>query len=248
MADWWAYHTDGETSPSVEEVLATHTDDDVVEDTASAFRTALRRADGVESAADLQDDAATERGDDTPADSLDYFAPAFRQVLDPDERRTETVGAAAGDGAARDSAPVAEEAPAESLHYFVPALPGGSAHEEQATPLGKAFVKMDEREDAGTAETKDPEHSLDYFAPAFPRALGRTRDSGAEETRAQTDEEAQGAVERLKAVMEHVSERGLAQLSGPERSELSAFDLDLDRLAERFFGTPSHDLVGLNEG
>lgn len=249
MADWWAYHTDGETSPSVEEVLATHTDDDVVEDTASAFRTALRRADGIETAADLQDDAATERGDDTPADSLDYFAPAFRQALDPDERRAETVGATAGDGAARDSAPVEEEAPAESLHYFVPALPCGSGHEEQATPLGKAFVKMHEGEGAGTAETKAPEHSLDYFAPAFPQALGRTRDSGTEGTRAQTDdEEAQGAVEQLKAAMEDVSERGLAQLSSPERSELSAFDLDLDRLAERFFGAPSHDLVGLNEG
>lgn len=245
MADWWARHTDGAASSSVGEALTTHVDEDIVEDTASAFRTALRRTEGIESAADLHGDAATET-DDASSDSLDYFGPAFRQAVGREERHRETHIAETGDAAGA-TARSGEEAPAESLNYFVPALPSASGQKEETDAVSGAFVEMGEEISEGTEETEAPEHSLDYFAPAFRRTVGEERHSDAESIGMGINEETpQGAVEKLKEAMEGVSGRGIVQLSGLERSELSGFDLD--RLTERFFASPSRELVGLNGG
>jgi hypothetical protein len=236
LADWWARHTDGATSPSVEEALTTPSDKEVIEDTVSAFRTALRQTDGVESAADLQGDAAPET-DDGPSDSLDYFAPAFRQALGREERHMEAHTAETADDTASTTARSGEGTPAESLNYFVPALPSASGQDGQADAVSGAFVEMSAEMNEGTEETTPPEHSLDYFAPAFRRALGEEQhsDSGPIGTRI-NEETPQGVVEQLKET----------QLSSLGRSALS--DFDLDRLTERFFASPSRELVGLNGG
>lgn len=231
MADWWARHTDGGASSSVEEALTTHADEEVVEDTLSAFRTALRRADGIESAADLHGEAANAQ-DEEPSASLDYFAPAFRQALGREERHTDT-HAAETEGTAQPEG----KTPEESLNYFAPALPGASGQDEQADPVRGAFVEMGEEMSEDTEETEAPEHSLDYFAPAFRRALGDDRHPDPDPNGARvSDETRQGAVAQLKEVIEGMSERGLVQLSGLKRSELSGFDLD--RLTERFSRRP----------
>lgn len=246
MADWWARHSSGAAHPSAEEALkTTPSNEDTVEDTVAAFRTALRQADGIDSAADLQNDAATET-DDAPTDSLDYFAPAFRQVLGADERCMETSGTTAENDTESGSSPVQEEASTESLHYFVPALPSASGHDERGTPLGKAFSEMTESEESNPAETPDPAQSLDYFAPAFRRVLGQPQNSSPEGPGVPTDqdEETQKTTEQRKATPKAVSKRERAHPSALERSGAADLDLDLDRLAEQFFALPSRNLVG----
>lgn len=242
MAEWWARHTERAASSSSEEASTPHTDDDIVEDTAAAFRTALRRTDDVESAADVQGDAAIET-DDAPSDSLDYFGPAFRQALGDEEgcreecHRDAHTAETRGEGAQGTPARSEEEAPAESLNYFVPALPSGSGREEQAEAVSGAFVEMGEEMGEDTEETENLDHSLDYFAPAFRRALGEEQRSDSDPIGLWINEEMhQGAAEQLKEVMEGIS----------ERAEVS--DFDLNRLTEPFFASTSRKLVGLNGG
>jgi hypothetical protein len=247
MADWWARHTSGGTRPSVEGALTTRTDEDVIGDTVSAFRTAVRRTDGVESPADLQSDGATETGDDAPADSLDYFGPAFQQVLGREEHRADTHAAETEADPTRTDVRSEEAAAAASLDYFTPALPSASGQDDPSDALSGAFVTLAEDVGPDTEETDAAEPSLDYFAPAFRRALGRRQHANPESPEARVqEEEPQGAVEQLKEAIEGMSERGIERFSGEERSEKTDLDLDLTRLAERLLTGPPRGCARLN--
>jgi hypothetical protein len=249
MADWWARHTSGAARPSVGEALTTRTDEEVIGDTVSAFRTALRRTDGVESPADLQSDGATETGNDAPADSLDYFAPAFRRALGREERRADTHAVETKADSARAAAGADEATPAASLDYFTPALPSASGQGDPSDALSGAFATLGEEAGPDTEETDAAERSLDYFAPAFRRALGRRQHADPESPEARVqEEEPQGAVEQLKEAIEGMSERGIERFSGEERPEETELSLDLARLAERLFTGPPRGCASLNGG
>lgn len=249
MADWWARHTSEVAHPSVGEALTTHTEEEVIGDTVSAFRTALQQTDGVESPADLQSGGASEISDDAPADSLDYFAPAFRQVLGREERRADTHTAETEGDPTRAAAGADEATPAASLDYFTPALPSASGQDDPADAISGAFVTLGEEIGPDTDETEGGERSLDYFAPAFRQVLGRRQHADPEspETQAQ-EEESEGAVKPLKEAIAGMSERGIERLPGEERSEETDRALDLVRLAERFFTGPSRGCTRLNGG
>lgn len=249
MADWWARHTSGGARPSVEEALTTRTDEDVIGDTVSAFRTALRRTDGIESPADLRCGAASEAGDDAPADSLDYFAPAFRQVLGREERRADTRTAETEADPARTDVRSEETAAATSLDYFTPALPRASGQADPAGAISGAFVTLGEEAGPDTEETDAAERSLDYFAPAFRRTLGRRQHANPESPDARVqEEEPQGAVAQLREAIEGMSERGIERFSGEERPEETDLGLDLARLAERLLTGPPRGCASLNGG
>lgn len=240
MADWWA-RRDNDGDDPFTDALTACLGKDVVEDTVSAFRTALQQANGVESAADLQDEAPAD--DEASSESLDYFAPAFRQAVGDAEPRASETEPSREPASARSEA----EAPSASLDYFTAALPSVAAPQGQSDPTESAFLALGTALAENAEETTSPEDSLDYFAPALRRALGHAHHSGSTSRGAQTDGAGeQGPVEHLKAAAKGLSEREVEEPSEPERSGASHSGLDLERLAKCLF-TPSRGMC-LNGG
>lgn len=216
---WWARHTGG--IPEEVSVLDTEAED-LVTDTLTAFRAALQQAENADSAPDLE---VQKRDRDTSAGegSLDYFAPAFRQVLGG-EQSAETVGG--GDGARREEAQPEEAS--DSLEYFAPAF-----HRALGTDAGAAAV-------SGAKEGSETEEnaSLDYFAPAFRRVLGDQERPTTETDDRRLSTDGQTGRLRSKEVMKDMSRRAGMEGDGVFRS-----GLNLDRIADCFFTSQSRSLV-----
>lgn len=253
MADWWARHANGGGDQSGN-APTLRTDENVVGDTVAAFRVALRRAEGVESAADLQqDDTPPGSNDEASSDSLDYFAPAFHRALgrtasNPDVGGPEKGGDATDESTRGDRD---DASSAESLDYFAPAFHRALGRDTAAN----AKIRYDASTEAGegvgedAVDAEESTESLDYFAPAFRRALGRGGNAGSQRFGRDADNDAsrdRSAKKRIGETMQGLSGKGFKRLSGLKISDASRSDLDLDRLAEPFFTSQSRELVGVN--
>lgn len=231
IADWWARH-DNDRNGASTDAPTTCPDE------------------GVASPADLQDgqqdnqDSVSVRADDEDSSpSLDYFAPAFRQVMG------DAAPGASGMDTSREPASARSEAeePAASLNYFTAALPSATAPERESGPTGGALFALDTAPAERADEASSPEDSLDYFAPALRRALGHAQHPDASSHGVQTDApRAQEPVEHLKDAVKGRSEREEDEKpSESERQDPSHSRLDLSRLAGCLF-TPSRGAFGLN--
>lgn len=256
MADWWAGHANGGSSrPGDAPTLPDN--EKIVEATVSAFRAALRRTEGIESAADLQQEGGPLDSDaETSPESLDYFAPAFHRALGRPDHRTEAdspenEGDAAGEGSLGNGAE--DSSPAESLDYFAPAFRKvlGKNEDLNAERRNGTCNEADEAVSDETVDAGETAESLDYFAPAFRRALGSregAESDGFWNNAGEAESRDRSPVMQLGEPVQGLSGEGFKHLSALELSEASRSGLDVDRLVERFFTSPSRDVVGVNGG
>ncbi|MFB6272791.1 MAG: hypothetical protein ABEL51_07865 [Salinibacter sp.] len=232
-ADWWAHHTGGVPATSDEaSSLDIAEDEDRVGNVVAAFRTALRQAEHVDSAAELQNNESMKDGPGA-TDSLNYFAPAFRRVLGGDEEEKKAEALASVENAGAEGADATD-----SLDYFAPAFHRALGAGDGAVSAPDARNVAEASED-GIGNRGDAEDaSLEYFAPAFRKALGDCGQAAPEAGEANADEEAQGAVQRFEETVEAMSP--LPRLELPEVVHAGS---KLDRIAEGFFGRQPQDLV-----